>query len=163
MNIVAALLGEHGPLRHQLDVLRLAAPRLSGDALRSAVLSLAEAIESHAELEDELLFAALDESGQMPAGPVGGMRAEHDQIVELLGRLLASDDTPDRGDPRRVVLELAEAVRHHFAHEENVLFALANRVLAADKLDDLGRQWADRRRVVTAALDQATPATAMAR
>jgi hemerythrin-like domain-containing protein len=152
MNIVAALLGEHGPLRHQLEVLRLSAPRLSGDTLRSAALSLAEAIESHAALEDELLFAPLEASGQMPAGPVAGMRAEHQQIENLLGELLAPDDTPGRGDPQRTVLRLVETVRHHFAHEENVLFVLAMRALDPQQLDSLGGRWAERRGVTVASL-----------
>ena len=152
MNILHALLGEHGPLRHQLEALKLAAPRLGDAELRAAVLVTAEAVESHARIEDELLFDALAASGQMPAGPVEAMRAEHAQIVTLLGQLLAPADTPGRPDPQRTVLRLVETVRHHFAHEENVLFPLAGRSLDAARLAALGAEWAARRGVGLGAL-----------
>lgn len=147
MNLLHALLGEHGPLRHQLDALRLAAPRLADGELRAAVLVTAEAVESHARLEDELLFDALAASGAMPPGPVEAMRAEHEAIVALLGQLLAPADTPGRPDPQRTVLRLVETVRHHFAHEEHVLFPLAAQHLGAARLEALGAEWAERRAV----------------
>jgi hemerythrin-like domain-containing protein len=147
MNLLHALLGEHAPLRHQLEALKLAAPRFGDAELRAAVLLVAEAVESHARLEDELLFDALAASGAMPRGPVEGMRAEHDQIVSLLGQLLAPADTPGRPDPQRTVLRLVETVRHHFAHEENVLFPLAAEHLGAARLEALGAEWAGRRAV----------------
>lgn len=147
MNILHALLGEHGPLRHQLDALRLAAPRLPDNELRAATLGLAQAIESHAHLEDELLFVALAASGRMPAGPVEVMRAEHEEIETLLGQILAPADTPGRPDPQRTVARLVETVRHHFDHEEQVLFRLAVKVLDAERLTGLAQTWAERRGV----------------
>lgn len=147
MNFLHALLGEHGPLRHQLAALRLAAPRLDDDQLRAATLGLAEAIESHAKLEDELLFVALAESAAMPAGPVEAMRAEHDEIETLLGHLRAPASTPRRPDPHRTLARLAETVRNHFSHEEHVLFPLASSVLSGERLGELATIWAERRDV----------------
>ncbi len=147
MNILHALLGEHGPIRHQLDALRLAAPRMSDIELRAATLGLAEAVESHAHLEDELLFEPLAKSGRMPMGPVEAMRAEHDEIERLLGQILAPVDTPGRPDPQRTTARMIEIVRHHFSHEENVLFPLAAKMLDEQRLSDLAAEWAARRGV----------------
>jgi len=147
MNLLPLLLGEHGPLRHLLRTLELAAPRLGDDELRAATLVVADAIESHAHLEDELLFDPLEESSRLPPGPVEAMRAEHRQIESLLGQLLAPAAEPGRLDPQRTVLRLAETVRHHFDHEENVLFPLAAGALDGLRLEALGATWAGRRKV----------------
>ncbi len=147
MNLLDALLGEHGPLRHQIDALKLAAPNLGAAELRAAALALAEGIESHATLEDELLFEPLLASGRVPAGPVEAMLQEHRQIEALLGDLLAPAAEAGRGDPQRTVLRLVETVRHHFDHEENVLFPLAAGALTAETLAAAGERWAERRSV----------------
>jgi len=151
MNILQALLGEHGPLRHQLAALRLNAPTLDDERLRAATLGLAEAIESHAELEDQLLFEPLIASKRMPAGPVAAMRAEHREIEVLLGHILAPASTPGRPDPQRTAARLVEIVRHHFDHEEHVLFPLAAKALDPSRLDQLAEIWAERRGITLAA------------
>lgn len=153
MNILPLLLGEHGPLRHLVRTLELTAPRFGDDELRAATLAVADAIESHAHLEDELLFDSLAASGRLPSGPVEAMRAEHRQIESYLGQILAPASTPGRPDPQRTVLRLAETVRHHFDHEENVLFPLAAGALDAPHLAELGASWAERRKVEARPLD----------
>ena len=147
MNLLSALLGEHGPLRRALDELRRAAPGLSDGELRAATSAFAAALESHAELEDELLFEALAADPRFPRGPVEAMRAEHERIDALFERLLAPGGAPGAGDPQRVVEPLVETIRHHFAHEENVLFPLALRLLDGARLEELGSAWAKRRKV----------------
>ena len=148
MNIVAALLGEHGILIHQLQALRLRAPALADTQLEAAAFALAEAIQSHAALEDELLFDPLEASGAMPPGPVAAMRHEHRTIETLLGRLLdRSGNGPTPESPQRTLLRLADTLSHHFAHEEHVLFPLASRALDASALDELGARWSVRRGV----------------
>lgn len=155
MNLVDALLGEHGILLHQLEVLRLTAPQQSEERLSAAVFALAEAIESHAHLEDELLFDDLLASDRMPSGPVEAMRAEHEQIVSLLGQLLAPPDEPGRPEPQRTVLRLVETVRHHFEHEERALFPMAVQFLPSLRLEELGARWAEKRGVEIRPADSA--------
>ena len=159
MNLLYALLGEHGVLRRQLDVLRLTSPNFDAVELRAAVFAIAEAIESHAAIEDELLFEPLLASGAVPPGPVEAMRAEHRQIEMLLGQLLAPEGEPGRPEPRRTALRLVETVSHHFAHEENVLFPIAARSLEPERLESLGRHWGALRGVELARLE---PALALA-
>jgi len=55
MDIVDALLGEHGALYVQFDHVEEAIPQLSLCALRAQTDVLAAALQSHSSLEDELL------------------------------------------------------------------------------------------------------------
>ena len=128
LNILCALLGEHGALLHQLEVLRLTAPKYSEEKLGAATFALAEAIENHAGLEDELLFEA------------------------LVGQILAPAGEAGRPDPQRTVLRLVETVRHHFGHEEHALFPMASQILTSAQLEELGSRWAQRRGVEIGAL-----------
>ena len=65
------------------------------------------------------------------------------------------EGAPGAGAPRRALDRLAETVIHHFAHEENVLFPIAEQRLDASALAALGTRWAECRRVVLRA--PATP------
>ena len=66
--------------------MRLTAPKYSEEKLSAAAFALAEAIENHASLEDELLFAALVASDRMPAGPVEAMRQHTGRSSRCWGR-----------------------------------------------------------------------------
>jgi hemerythrin-like domain-containing protein len=167
MNVIHALLGEHAILKQQIRALRGAAPRLESRELRTAALSFAEAVESHARLEDELLFEALEATGKMPVGPILAMREEHRRIEERVGRLTATPSAGDAaGEDRKLLGRLLETLADHFAHEEHVLFALAGSLLDPVQLGRLGARWAERRGVVLAvhgALVAGAGAAAMAR
>lgn len=151
MNILDALCGEHGTLRHQLEAYRLVAPRFGREELAAATFLLAEAIENHASLEDELVFETLARSPDMPRGPVEAMRSEHQQIDALLAQLVSPVGNGDES-PQPTVQRLVETVRHHFGHEENALFPLARRLLPAAQLEELGARWARVRGVSVASL-----------
>jgi iron-sulfur cluster repair protein YtfE (RIC family) len=149
MNILHALLGEHGILKVQIEAMRSLA-RKGGTDLPAMARGFAEAVESHALLEDELLFEPLATDPRMPAGPIAAMRAEHAAIEGLLARVTAPPDpVAAEGDLSRawLVERLCETLLHHFAHEEHVLFVLASRIADATALEELGARWAGRRAV----------------
>jgi len=150
MKITEALYGEHGPLyallRHceeSAPLWELADITLAGRCLESALLS-------HAEIEDALLFAAV-EPRLPPAGPVAVMRAEHEEIDRFLASLRAADD---EAGARRSLLNAVSTARDHFAKEEQILFPLAEQLLDAEELARLGAIWAERRGV---AIDRSSP------
>jgi|CXWL01.1.fsa_nt_gi hemerythrin-like domain-containing protein len=149
MNVIAALLGEHGSLYHLLAAIKLAAPRWSAEQLRASGLLLSEAILSHAQIEDDLLFAPLAACGRMPAGPVEAMRAEHQEIEDGLAKLA---EVTDAAEGVRLLNRVANTIHHHFGHEEHALFQLGARVLDAATLEELGQQWAKRRGVETSSV-----------
>src|SRR3972149_2983552 len=89
MLITDALLGEHGVFQLLLHHIEQALPALdSTPALQHELAAFAFALEAHARLEDELLFTALEPHLGTQGGPLAVMRMEHNQITDLLGRIL---------------------------------------------------------------------------
>jgi len=143
MRITQALAGEHGPLyalfmhcEGSAAQWELADLLLAGRALEAALLS-------HAQIEDELLFRAV-EAKMPPGGPSEAMRAEHEEIDAALAALR---EARDEATARRALLQIVGLAREHFGKEEQVLFPLAEELLASDELERLGGEWAARRGV----------------
>lgn len=144
MKITTAFLGEHAMLYAQFDYLTQAAPAAESLAVvQSLAGGLSATLATHAHLEDELLFSALDPI-LGPMGPVAVMRMEHDQIEGLLDRIPAAADLRQA---KSLLQQTLQVSRVHFSKEEQILFPLAEQVLDEDRLAELAVQWADRRRV----------------
>ena len=144
MKITEFLLGEHGVFYALFNRLEQAlSDTESRDVVQELAALLDAALASHARLEDELLFAAL-EPRIGPMGPLAVMRMEHDQIERLLGW---AQERPDVASARRQCEDAVRVAREHFAKEEQVLFPLAEQVLSAEQLADLAVQWTGRRGV----------------
>ncbi len=144
MKITDAFLAEHAMLYAQFDYLQQATPAAANLAVvHSQAATMTATLASHAHLEDELLFAALD--AQMgPMGPVAVMRMEHDQIEALLEQVLAAQEL---AAAQRLMQQTLQLARIHFAKEEQVLFPMAQQVLDERTLTQLAGQWAQRRGV----------------
>ena len=138
MKLTDALSGEHAVLRRLLDYADPQIETWTLAEMQTAAATVAAALLSHAEIEDELLFAALaPHFGE--TGPVAAMREEHEQIDQAFARLDAAGDLSEGRAAFRQVNALSRA---HFAKEEAVLFHLAERVLAPPELEGLGKAWA---------------------
>lgn len=137
MNILEILIRDHDELRNAMTTLAEQGSRAGGFS------QFARDLEEHARLEDELLFAQLEETLPADVGPLPVMRAEHDQIDEGLARLADLDDTGP--DWRTLLNQTFELASLHFAKEERVLFPLASRQVAADRLEDLGEKFVQAR------------------
>jgi hemerythrin-like domain-containing protein len=70
------------------------------------------------------------------------MRFEHNQIVDLFGKI---ESAADLNSARDFARQLFPIVHGHFQKEEQVLFQMAARFLSEDELSALGGQWAKRR------------------
>lgn len=145
MKITDALLGEHGVFYAQFAHLEQTIPAVERlDLIHGQAALLTAALATHAHLEDELLFNALEPHiGEM--GPLMVMRQEHDEIDGTLTRL---PDEQDVANARRMLLHVIGTARDHFAKEEQILYPLAQRCLSADALTQLGAQWAQQRAVM---------------
>ncbi len=144
MKITEAFLGEHGAFYAQFDHLEQAIPAAETlTQVQSLSALLTVALATHAHLEDELLFTALDPYlAQM--GPLSVMRMEHDEIEGILAHV---QEIQDLAEAQRLVLNAVQVARNHFAKEEQVLFPMAQRTLSGEDLTRLGQQWAERRGV----------------
>ncbi len=144
MNILQALLGEHAVFYAQFGYLEQILPTEQDlTVIRNLGGMLGEALASHASLENEILFALLEEClGPLP--PVMVMRMEHDQID---GGLAAVAQAETAEQARSRLLDTIAAARVHFAKEEQVLFPLAANRLPPEELQRLGAAWAAARNV----------------
>jgi hemerythrin-like domain-containing protein len=143
MLITHALLGEHGVFHFLLAHIEQSLPALdSTSALQHRIAAFASALESHAAIEDDLLFNALEPHLGAQTGPLAVMRMEHDQIRDLLGRIESASGL-EQG--RALAAQMIQVTRGHFQKEEQVLFRIARQFLGDDELAALGAQWAERR------------------
>lgn len=139
MKLTDALLGEHGVFYALFEHIEQELPRMKtlGEVQCAAGL-LTAALVSHARIEDEQLFPALDPH-LGPAGPLAVMRHEHTEIDGSLAEALRCDAHEAAVERLRYAIGVA---RDHFAKEEQVLFNIARRVLAEEELARLGERWA---------------------
>jgi iron-sulfur cluster repair protein YtfE (RIC family) len=144
MKITEALLGEHGAFYAQFEHLERVVPAVEALAqVQSQMALLSAALDTHARLEDQLLFTALDPH-LGPMGPLAVMRMEHDQIEGLFGRISQASSLSEAQD---LTLQLLRIARDHFAKEERVLFPMAAQILDLKTLLELGARWSEQRRV----------------
>ncbi len=146
MKITDALKGEHAVFYAQFDSLEQASADESLPDVRAQGALLAAGLIPHAQIEDGLLFTALEQ--QLGAdGPTTAFRAEHDEVEAALSRL---PTTQSLEEARELIQEAVHAAREHFAKEEQMLFPMAEQLLDASTLEELGAEWARRRSVVLA-------------
>jgi hemerythrin-like domain-containing protein len=150
MKITDALLGEHGVFYAQFSHLERVIPMMTDvETVVAEASLLAAGLATHAALEDELLFTALEPHLGVKAGPLAVMRMEHDQIEGELACL--EEEAAELEDAQNLLLEIVQVARQHFAKEERILFAIAAQALDEQTLTHLGLQWAARRNVLISA------------
>lgn len=143
MNLVDALLGEHGVIRGILLRLVREQHELGAPAATYGLSLLEEALASHAVLEDELLFDGLLTRKAGVAQVLASMRDEHAAIRASLAELLRT-----RQEFRRGRLEtFADLVLEHLSVEERVLFPIAQSLQTPEENEAAARKWAKRRGV----------------
>jgi hemerythrin-like domain-containing protein len=145
VKLTDALIGEHGAFYTLFNGIEEIATRESAMAIvLGAVAVLQTMVESHATLEEDLLFAALEPHLGKHDGPLAILRAEHEEMKRLLWQI---EDTVDGDEAVLLVEEALSAARRHFQKEEQVLFPMAQRLLGDEELTRLGNAWAEARRV----------------
>lgn len=101
-------------------------------------------IVPHARAEEEVLYPAVEVAMAAP-GATATMRADHAEIVARIGRLAATLDALEPGQPdadrardlAHQLVGLAAILRLHFAKEEGVLLPVLDRTLDGDAASDL--------------------------
>ena len=147
MKLTDALLGEHGLFYVLFDQFEAVTTTASSVAqIQAATVVLSAVALSHANLEEELLFPAL-EPHMGTTGPLAVMRAEHDEIRRALQQIEEAQGLDDGTD---CVARLLSLVREHFQKEEEVLFSVARQTLDDETQIRLGQAWAEARRVTIA-------------
>jgi hemerythrin-like domain-containing protein len=148
VKLTDALLGEHGAIYALFDhVEEIASTASSVGQIHGAMTALEAMVLSHATLEEELLFSALEPQMGRISGPLAVMHSEHEEMQALLERI---EEAEDVGDAVQWISRTLNSARNHFKKEEQVLFPMAEDVLGDETLYRLGAEWAKARKVTLA-------------
>ncbi|MGC4080018.1 MAG: hemerythrin domain-containing protein [Rubrivivax sp.] len=116
-------------------------PGLSRTAREATVRNICAALEIHAQLEEEIFYPALRETGaELPQ--LEHSVPEHDEMRGLIERVRSLEAQPDA--QQLALNDLMRAVIHHVAEEETSLLPAAEQRLA-DRLAELGARMTERR------------------
>lgn len=142
MKITDVLRAEHAVFHNLFDHIEATAPRLKTLAEVKALAAVVEKVhEPHARTEDDLFMEPLehcfDQIGQQET-----FHEEHRRIEEMLAGVHRARTLKDA---RRILLGAIATSRDHFDKEERIVFPLAERVLKAKTLSELGQAWLRRR------------------
>ncbi len=142
MKITDVLRAEHAVFHNLFDHLETTVPRVRTLAEVKGLATLVEKLHGpHSKTEDDLFIEPLepyfDQMGQQET-----FHAEHEHIEATLAKVQKARTLKDA---KKILLNAIAASRKHFDKEERVVFPLAERVLKAKTLSDLGVQWLNRR------------------
>ncbi|MDP2858754.1 MAG: hemerythrin domain-containing protein [Bacillota bacterium] len=155
MSATDVLRTEHRAIERMLAVLETAAQRLEQgqpvrpDMLREAVDFVRNfADRCHHGKEEENLFPRLEARGvPREGGPIAVMLSEHEQGRAYVGAMADAIDAYEGGE-ESAALAIAEnarayveLLREHIMKEDNVLFAMADRVLSPADQQELEQRF----------------------
>lgn len=95
--------------------------------------AFAKVLEQHMQMEEQIMFPALEAAIGSNYGPTSVMRSEHQQLRQIVARMSASiaqrdtDAFFDDADTLRMLL------RQHNLKEESILYPMAERVLGEEQ------------------------------
>ena len=96
------------------------------------------ALETHAEVEEQLFYPALEEAG---IELVDEAREEHEEMKDLIAEIRSADKN-GRAD---LLARLRDAVLHHVEEEEEEIFPAAGRTLGRERMMEIGEEAYDLR------------------
>ena len=144
MKITEALFAEHLVFHSMFDHIEAAAPSLKTLAEVKALATLMEQLlRTHSDTEDDLFIEPLEPYFDQ----MGQRETFHDEHEHIEAALLKVQKTKTFKDAKKILLNAIAASRKHFDKEERIVFPLAERVLKAKTLSELGKQWLHRREV----------------
>jgi len=142
MKITEILLAEHVVFHNLFDHVERALPRLKTLAeVKSLSATLDALMRPHACTEDDLLMGPLEHCLEQ----LGQSETFHEEHDEIDARLADVQKARGPKQARDLLLRAVLRSREHFDKEERLVFPLAERVLKAKTLTDLGKQWMKRR------------------
>jgi len=142
MKITEILVAEHVVFHNLFDHIEKTLPRLKTLAeVKSLAATLDALMRPHAGTEDDLLMGQLEHCLEQ-LGQSETFHEEHEQIDAQLAEVQKARGPKQARD---LLLRAVLRSREHFDKEERIVFPMAERVLKAKTLSDLGRQWMKRR------------------
>ena len=106
-------------------------------------------LETHAQLEEQIFYPAVQEESQEGRALVQEAIQEHQQVKDLIAAL--RDMGPDTQAFNAKFRELMQNVEHHVEEEEGEMFPEAEEVLG-ERLERLGTQMQERKQQLMASM-----------
>lgn len=109
--------------------------QLEGGADKDTFTKLKSSLELHTQIEEEIYYPALeglDETDDL----VSDAYQEHDEVDELLEEMSGTDVGSE--EFQDLLQQLKDSINHHVKEEENELFPKSEKVLGAEKLEQMG-------------------------
>lgn len=142
MKITDILRAEHTVFHHLFDHIETTVPRLKSLAeVKSLALLVDKVTSPHSKTEDELFIEPLEHCfDQMGQGET--FHHEHELINEML---MKAGKARDLKTAKKFLIVAIVASRKHFDKEERIVFPMAEHVLKAKTLSEIGETWMKRR------------------
>lgn len=142
MKITDVLRAEHAVFHNLFDHIEAVLPRTRTLAEVKSLATIMEKLTGpHSRTEDELFIEPLehcfDQIGQKET-----FHDEHQMIEAMTARVHKARDLHSA---KRFLLGAVTASRKHFDKEERIVFPMAERILKAKTLSELGETWLRRR------------------
>jgi hemerythrin-like domain-containing protein len=142
MKITQILVAEHVVFHNLFDHIEKAAPRLKTLAeIKSLSATLDALMRPHANTEDELLMGPLEHCLEQ----IGQSETFHEEHEEIDAQLAQVQKARGPKQARELLLRAVLRSREHFDKEERIVFPLAEQLLKAKTLTNLGVEWRKRR------------------
>ena len=142
MKITGILRAEHSVFHNLFDYIERTLPSLKTVAEIKSLARLTETLlAAHSQTEDDLFIEPLEHCFEQ----VGQRETFHEEHEAIERALTAVQKTRDLKTAWRQLLTVVIAARKHFDKEERIVFPMAERVLKAKTLNDLGEEWLKRR------------------
>jgi hemerythrin-like domain-containing protein len=138
MKITEILMAEHAVFHNLFDHIESVAPGIKTLAeIKSIAQLVGKVMEPHARTEDDLFIEPLEHCFEQ----IGQNETFHQEHVKIDELLAAAGNARSLKEGRRLLLEVIAMSRVHFEKEERIVFPMAERVLKAKTLSELGAQW----------------------
>jgi hypothetical protein len=142
MKITDILRAEHAVYHHLFDHIEARAPRLGTLAeVKSLAVLLDTIMAPHSDAEDDLFIGPLEHCFEQ----IGHRETFHQEHELIEATLAGVRKARTLKDGKRLLLGAITESRRHFEKEERIVFPMAERVLKAKTLNDLGVEWMKRR------------------
>jgi len=142
MKITDILRAEHTVFHHLFDHIETMAPRLKTlGEVKSLAMLVDKVMAPHSKTEDELFIEPLEHCFEQ----IGQRETFHHEHQFIETTLTQVGKARDLKVAKKLLIRVITASRKHFDKEERIVFPLAEQILKAKTLTDLGGEWMKRR------------------
>ena len=134
MNITSHLHQQHVDCDDLFVAMEEAVHQKSWGTVESTMHHFINATEAHFRREETLLFPAFEAATGSAMGPTQMMRVEHAQMRSLFDQMTDALDQKDDRAIAGAAETLLILMQQHNMKEENILYPMCDRALAADQV-----------------------------